>query len=193
MRYKLLKDLPWLDAGNILEEHKSEVMEYKCDWINVNKLNEALCYIIHKSIWNPEWFEEIKEVKSIYNLKDWDIYFYINEVYRLCDCGFNKIESQHDLFFWNAFLTKEEAETELQKRKAMATIKKWSYNNDWGYEFGNNWFNYYVSLDTDTQVLYVYQNCSIKDYSCIYYSKKEIAEQALKELEAEYKIVFNMN
>ena len=198
-KYKLLQEIVWcnwweifLDDWTIERENKETTVSKISN--NLKEIQiKALISVIDLS--NTEWFEEMKEVKSIYDLKDWDIYFYINEVYRVCDCGFNKIESQHDLFFWNAFLTKEEAETELKKRKAMATIKKWSHdNNDHNYWFVIDSDNFVISYDFDYKALRVFStDPRLKDWNTFYYTSKEIWERAIKELEAEYKIVFNIN
>ena len=189
IKYKLLKELPWIEVWTVFTVDDTKVR--RKDWYNSTNYVNSYFW---KELLNKEWFEEIKEVKSIYDLKDWDEYFYINEIYRVRDCEFNKIESQHDLFFWNAFLTKEEAETELKKRKAMANIKKWSHDNDCrhGWKYSQEWeVDYWVILHENK--LSWTDDVFVKHPHKTYYSSINKVEQALKELEAEYKILFNIN
>ena len=69
-KYKLLKDLPWMKKWGIFT--------FNIDWYD----SSSICLWTHIVENNKEWFEEIKEVKSIYNLKEWYEYFYIdNYVY----------------------------------------------------------------------------------------------------------------
>ena len=146
--------------------------------------------------------QEIKEVKSIYSLEEWDDYYYIsaygdiefNSDLTLSDFAkWNGVEK--NISMWNAFLTKEEAETELKKRKAMATIKKWSNdNNDHNYWFVIDSNNFVILYDFDYKALRVFStDPRLKDWNTFYYTSKEIWERAIKELEEEYKILFNIN
>ena len=94
-----------------------------------------------------------------------------------------------DLEYWNAFLTKEEAQKELEKRKAWATIKKWSYENDLGYEWmdwKDNYFIEYNYIEKKLRAMYV-NNCKM---NLQYYSSYEKTKQAIKELDKEYIILF---
>ncbi len=196
MRYKLLKDIKWVDKWEIatFEEDKD-----LCGWLALNssweyiistnwKINEILVWFV-RAIWiHPEWFEEIKEVKSIYDLGKLDEYYIITHY-----CEIEKHQILHWLsvdLMYNTFLTKEEAETELQKRKAMATIKKWSHDNDWGYDF-KMWFTGW-GMRVIAGILEFSNVNGVKTINNQYYSSEEIAEQALKELEAEYNILFNI-
>jgi len=124
MRYKLLKELPGCKKWTIFDEDG-----FFIEWEMEESVDDTIdVHFIDKFKHNKEWFEEIKEVKSIYDLKEWDTYFYI-------DSNSNVSEredvwySVKDIFCWNAFLTKEEAETELQKRKDIAEVNKYMYNN----------------------------------------------------------------
>ncbi len=184
MRYKLLKKIIWVPVGYEFEHNG------KCDtrW-------EEACNELANLLWinNKEWFEEIKEVKSIYDLNVWDMYYSIewngfidkNEIWDIQDLR----DFQRDYYLY--FATHKEAMTELQKRKAMATIKKWSHDND--KETISNWY-YYMELNTILDCIIIRYNYNeyYKLHSIPYYSSQEIAEQSLKELEAEYKILFNI-
>ena len=190
-KYKLLKDLPGMKEGTIINESEDKKTIFiETDLIWTNQELGFMLPIFQNYSNHKEWFEEIKEVKSIYDLEKFDTFYTINANY---DIDWRVIENWcligERIVMWNAFLTKEEAETELQKRKAMATIKKWSHDNDWGseyihqdcYEIGVMWWD-----------LTVIWPLAVKTINNQYYSCLEIAEQALKELEAEYKILFNI-
>ena len=103
--YKLIKELPWLEVGEIIN----------------NSFSFSLSYL--KETW---WIEEIKEQKSIYELKDWDEYYYIYDKIQklIIEDNLNKKLYEKDLEQWNAFLTRQEAEQELNKRKALSKIRK---------------------------------------------------------------------
>ena len=145
-------------------------------------------------IWihRKEWFEEIKEVKSIYDLKVWDKCFDVTACYDIRQMSYENVPFDNNkIKYWELFLTKEEAQTELQKRKAMATIKKWSHDNDWGYEFEVNYENWDISWDTFENELTT--NLSPRYiFTAQFYSDKEVTIRAIKELEPEYKILFNI-
>ena len=185
-KYKLLKELPGIEVWTVFTVDDTKVR--RNDWYNSTNYVNSYFW---KELLNKEWFEEIKEVKSIYELKEWDKYYFINEH---CKIDNSSADIVNDRLYWNAFLTKEEAETELKKRKAMATIKKWSHDNDWGYEwkYSQEWeVNYWVILHENK--LSWTDDVFEKHPHKTYYSSINKVEQALKELEAEYKILFNIN
>ena len=185
--YKVIKEAPWLHIGDVYE--KTIDFWYKSDNTNAfSKFKEAEVEN------NKEWFEEIKEVKSIYELKGREIYYYIwftnTWVQRIYECIWdaNRYMIDARIEIWEAFITKEEAETELQKRKAMATIKKWSHDNDWGYQSKIDEECYEI-VRTDDWLIYH----RVRNYYTInnqYYSIKDKADNAILELESEYKILF---
>jgi len=186
-KYKLLKDIIWAEAGTIFKLREVafwncvDLIEWKSIW---TILDLATCLWID----NKEWFEEIKEVKSIYDLRRWDEYYFFDSDLNISSSTVIKPKAIAP-YGW-IFLTKEEAETELSKRKAMATIKKWSHDNDWGYEFKIDEECYEI-VGTDDWLIYH----KVRNYFTInnqYYSIKDKADNAILELEAEYKIVFNI-
>ncbi len=70
-KYRLLKDLPFMKEGeyeyNMSAEYGSQLKR------NGNIYNIPLYWFS-----NEEWFEEIKEPKSIYNLEKGDDYYHIS-------------------------------------------------------------------------------------------------------------------
>ncbi len=87
----------------------------------------------------PEYFQPIEEKKSVWELKEGDKYYYIN-CYCINPTEFDGgIQDIAILDSGNMFLTQQEAEQELNKRKALASIKKWIWEK--GYEFEPDWSN----------------------------------------------------
>ncbi len=131
--YKLLKDLPFTEKWTIF------TAEWEMEDWNINNQIEPMIVNGRKDelIW--EWFEEIKEVKSIYELEMGDNYYCIidiqvikTEVCEMTQEEYDKCllqDHEKQAQFWNAFLTKEEAETELEKRKSLAAFKKYCFDN----------------------------------------------------------------
>jgi hypothetical protein len=186
MKYKLLKELPNAKAG-----------EYTYLWDNIFSDWNTSFNIYKEWLDNPEWFEEIKETKSIYDLQEGDTFYsFWTDILSLTINW--EVAQQHYknlLEIGEVFLTKQEAETELAKRKAIATIKKWSYDNDWWYEFKSNAWNYPIVLIRSCGIdilAYDDENSDLKFHWTQYYSSEEVANQALKELEAEYNTLFQI-
>ena len=177
--FKLLKDLPWIKAWEIItywEIPNSYLKNYLYDYLD-----------------NTEWFEEIKEPKTIYNLEDWDYFYYINyinynwnvikDIWRWYEVDVNCLN------IWNVFLTQEEAEKKLAKMKARAKIKRWIYENDDNYKFIHMWNNYYINNQND---ILKSNYCNVWMFPITYFSSEEKCKQAIVELEAEYKILFDI-
>ena len=188
-KYKLLKDLPNAKAWEYELDQSKQFEVVLTNWTySFNIFNSWLN--------NKEWFEEIKEVKSIYDLWKYNIYYYIGftnswkqYIYEcIPDQNHNMINARVEI--WEAFLSRKEAETELQKRKAMATIKKWSHDND--PKNINNW-GWYMELNINWDYIVINEVVMYKMAWVQYYTNHEIAERAFKELQVEYKILFNIN
>ena len=131
---------------------------------------------------------EKKEIKTIYNLKEGDTYFYLDDTLDVIDNQYDDDEIDNKrLSIWNVFLTEEEAEEERAKTKARAIIKKWSVENDWGYEFVKWEHNYYIFLHFNNTLDYgcfSHSKCDSK-----YYSSIDKVKQAIKELKEEYELL----
>ena len=112
MKYILKKDLPLAKAG-------TEV-KISCWWI-VNINNNAITKIDEKDI--TEWLEEVKEVKTIYDIKWWDIYWSITDTWVVWKYFYSGVN-------WdiinptNMFLTEREAKRNKLLRE-LATREKW--------------------------------------------------------------------
>lgn len=186
MKYKLLKEIPWYKELEIIEFDADKYSAGVYKWDAIYNLIANMHWIW---IENKEYFEKIEEKKSIYDLKEWDKYYSVSHTWinGLLYTGLHIDETI--LKYWNAFLTIEEALLEFNKRKAIATIKKWSYDNDNGYEFIVWEKNYYISF-VDKLRLKVSYDMSYFNYWTQYYSSEEIAKRALLELRDEYNTLF---
>lgn len=148
-KYKLKKDFLYLKTGDTVE-----ITRVKDLWAGLPR------YIISKNQWIiaeildsthfvfEDYFEEIKEEKkSIFNLKGWDEYYYLFSDW---DIGFRHYywpEAYKDLIEnWNAFLIKEEAVKEWERRRAIQKIKQYCWENNIEYKenVSNNDFPFYI-------------------------------------------------
>ena len=184
-RYILKKDLPWIKAGEIFTIDDTKVRRE--DWYS------STLYV--NSYWlfdAKEWFEEIIEKESIYDLKEWDEYYFISARWIIWEDDWHNDDTDNKLLsVWNIFLKREEAEKELSKMEARASIKKWIVLNDNDYKFIKNNNNYYIYYDFNYWILqYMYNNMDI-DLN-IHFSSEEIVEKAIIELENEFKTLFEI-
>lgn len=120
MKYKLLKPLPLAKAWTEVEYFKDTKQ------ITLNRV--PIAYIHEEQI--NEWLEEIKEPKTIYDLKEGDEYWNITEGYI----------SEHKVIQWdfksNAhienFCTEREAKRNKLLRELATRTDKW-LPNEWEY------------------------------------------------------------
>ena len=128
MKYRLLKDLPHSKAWEYkIHAQNEDITILETEFAGKVYYSKIPTYYID----NKEWFEEIKEVKSLYELKEWDTYYSIAdnwyiETYYIWDEQ-DLYEVNQELYLY--FATKEEVETELQKRKDIAWYKKYCFDN----------------------------------------------------------------
>lgn len=120
-KFLLKRDLPLTKVGTEIYLKKVKDTNYSSMLLDDDS---SVWDILDKDI--TEWLEEVKEQKeekSIWNIKNWESYYRL----QLCiilttwdDDLYNK--SYRDM--WLAFLTKEEAEKELEKRKAIVKLNR---------------------------------------------------------------------
>jgi len=205
-KYKLLKELPWLEAGVIIEyvwprtQYSNDNVRINrwmkewidIDWDNLNSSQKYSYRLLENMIENLDydwWLEKIKEKhKSIYTLKEWDTYYFLSDLivclWDISDCNF-KI----DLKIWNVFLTKEEAQKELEKRKSLAKIKYFIWENEIELSKDFNWYTIYWEVEE----VVVWENLNCRNEFWIIFYNKEDAERCLKECKNEWNILFNLN
>lgn len=149
-QYKLKKEFLHLKAWTVVDIFKKKdewtisitryVISIK-DWL-IAEIVDSIHFVF------DEYFEEItEEQNSIFNIKEWDIY------YSICDdSDVESIIFENDSYdnkyiqSWNAFLTEKEAEKEVKRRKAIQKIKKYCWENNIEYKenVSNNDFPFYI-------------------------------------------------
>ena len=116
--------------------------------------------------------------KSVWNLKDGGQYYYTNiigDVNRDVWCE----GCQYEREVGNAFLTKEEAEKEVERRKTEILLLKYG-GRRWFKEHKLNWF---IALENEvTHEPYVYSVSDRPKQGCIYFDTEEQAEKAISEI-----------
>ena len=191
-KYKLLKELPWLEVGTIIKYDNwfcSLNKEVQEDLINleINSLKILEDILVYNPEQEGKWLEEIKE-KSIYELKEWDEYYYIyDKIQKLrIEDNLNKKLYEKDLEQWNVFLTKQDAEQELNKRIALAKIKKWIWENKIKLS-DSNWF-IIISQENNLWIIETIYNYWLN----IMFITTKDAEKCLEECKKEWKILFDL-
>lgn len=135
----------------------------------------------------------VKPNKSVWDLEDGDIYWIITSYgidsfyWRDCKIDFKRRELN------NAFLTKEEAEFEAERRKCEAIMLKYGTRDMMSL---GNWNN------AKYCIMYDHSDCVIKcdyygvdNYQCvIWFASKEIAQQCIDEIGEDRlkKYIFNV-
>lgn len=119
-KYRTLKDLPLAKSGT--EVHIIDVFPSLRKIIRTISTEENIGEIKLENI--SEWLEEIKEPKTIYDLKEWDEYFYINYDLSICKDKNSSIDWKEDAHMY-CFLTEREAKRELEFRKLRNRLDKW--------------------------------------------------------------------
>ncbi len=119
--------------------------------------------------------EKENKPKTVWDLKDEDTYYAIYP--RDIECyTFNGDDFDNSIRnMGNMFLTREEAEFELERRKIEAVMRKYSRPFE---EEKNNYFIYY---DHCTKVILTscWRNC---DFGVYYFKTKEIAQKVINEI-----------
>ena len=181
-RYKLLKDLPTIEAGRIFEETKGSfggTLLYAtgfCSSFTIDK----------DGIENfDEWFEEIKELEQIYYVDSLGGYV-------------SKIEKNQAAIFptlianlksiGNYFETEEEAEKYLEYLKAKAIIKQDAkgFKPDWNDDetkYSGYWGYFYEKFNSTS-------TCLVKD-TTIYFKSEEDIKESFEKHPEEWKTYLN--
>lgn len=122
MKYILKKDLPLAKAGTEIELYKDSEGIYSNIWLPLD-INYAREIATINPLDIPEWLEEVKEPKTIYDLKEGDVYWYISDNW-IID---NHIYHWHeftDNWYTCCFLTEREAKrNKLLRQLATRTDK----------------------------------------------------------------------
>ena len=122
MKYKLLKDLPLAKAGTVVEISDTNFFQRGELDIHLPDDNWRPHCIANITLENQkEWLEEVKEPKTIYDLKKGDKYY---EVYANLQINSN-IYNWHSQVTFNMFLTEREAKRNKLLRELATRTDKW--------------------------------------------------------------------
>lgn len=193
-KYKLLKNFLYLKVGDIVNiTHLcwSEMKKYiisKDKWIIAEIIDST--YFVFE-----EYFEEIKEEKSIFELQEWDKYYIINCDWNigLCDYDWWNLDRKF-IKTWNIFLTKEEAEKELARRKAIQRIKKYCWENNIEYKenVSNKDFKYEIRYSIINNWLDYTWDINFKYFWYFFFKNIEDTEKVIKNCKEDLKIILDV-
>ena len=131
---------------------------------------------------NEEVKQMIKEanqgqVKSIWDLKkeDSEKYYCIEPDGRITQYMFNDVFDEDSRDMGNAFLTKEEAEFELERHKVEAIMRKYSQPFTPGF---GDWYICYNYGSGDIYFDYIYN----VDYGIPYFESREVAQKVVDKI-----------
>lgn len=189
-KYKLLKDLPTWKAWEefFLKEdgHLYGIDNWKEIMVYNSKTLEKFNILNNK-----EWMKEFK--KTAWDLKYWDR-FYIIYKYNICEecVKDDKYFEPEYIEPWHVFLTLDEANKELRKRKAIHKIKKYCHENN--IELSNT----YQEEGTDLSITYLYDkfdwNENGSNGNVLWYFKRwDDAKQIINTFKDDLKIIFNVD
>ena len=118
------------------------------------------------------------ESKTAWDLKYGDRYWYINSYGIGCtEIWENDVVDNGRRNIGNLFLTKEEAEFEVMRRKVETTLLKYGRR-----EFKNKDYNFYMVYDHDESLVEIINNTFCQHPNSIYFDNKELCQQAIEEV-----------
>ena len=196
-KYKLKKDFLHLKAGTVVDIFKKKyewpisVTKYVIsikDWL-IAEIVESTKFLFE------DYFEEIKEEKkSIFNLKEWDEYYYLFSDWDIGLRHYYWPGAYKDLIEnWNAFLIKKEAVKEWERRRAIQKIKQYCWENDIKTDYDedyNSWL-FYMETDWEFEGQINFDSFPLL-YSPIWYFSRENADKILEKFGEELKIILDV-
>ena len=162
------------------------------------KLVESDCRDVFRGLMLGECkIEKIQQKpKSVLDLKEKDEYYYI-DIYGGVDITTFGIgtcwEDKKMIEIGNAFLTKEEAEFEAERRKCEAVLLK--YGTSDLMSLGDKYTKkYYIQYDYDVNKIMIFKHYSIGIQGVINFKTEELAQKAIEEVGEDRlkKYVFNV-
>lgn len=126
MKYKVIKQFPWYNEGEVIDTDKQA--------LNFNP-----------AFWS-EFFQKVEEKpRTVLDLKEGDLYFYINGLYQISiSTWLNSWIDNENWDIWNCFLTREEAEKELEKRKLITKLLRSKHEMWLNKKFVKDERNYFI-------------------------------------------------
>ena len=155
------------------------------------------CYIILRGLMTGEYkIEKIsKKPKTVWDLKTGDEYYYIDMCGDVDITAFRNgtyLTDEKIIKIGNAFLTKEEAEFELERRKCEAVLLKFGTRDMRSFEDYDD--KYYIMYDNTGKNVDVSCCTFRQNQGAIYFKTIELAQKAIEEVGEDRlkKYVFNV-
>ena len=159
------------------------------------KLVESDCRDVLRGLMLGEYrIEKIpQKPKSVWDLTEEDMYYFIN-CYGEIDSTFYDCDEDVDIIkCGNAFLTREEAEHEVERRKCESVLLKYGTRDLMS--LGDKYTKkYYIQYDYDVNKIMIFKHYSIGIQGVINFKTEELAQKAIDEVTEERlkKYVFNV-
>lgn len=155
------------------------------------------CYIILRGLMTGEYrIEKIsKKPKTVWDLKIGDEYYYIDMCGDVDITAFRNgtyLTDEKIIKIGNAFLTREEAEHEVERIKCEAILLKYGTRNMMSLR--HNGEKYFIYFNHVRSVIEIGSCCKTCDQGTIYFESKELAQKSIEEVGEERlkKYVFNV-
>ena len=149
------------------------------------KLVESDCRDVLRGLLTGEYrIEKITEKpKTVWDLKEKDEYYYIDICgnFDITTFGVGTYWADKKMIeFGNAFLTREEAEFEVERRKCESILLKYGTRYMMSLGDGNK-SKYCIYLNNFLNKIVVSDNYCIQSQGSIYFESKELAQKAIEE------------
>ena len=162
------------------------------------KLVESDCRDVLRGLMLGEYkIEKIpQKPKTVWDLKTGDEYYYIDMCGDVDITAFRNgtyLTDEKIIKIGNAFLTREEAEHEVERRKCEAILLKYGTRNMMS--LGDNYTKkYYIQYDYDVNKIMIFKHYSIGIQEIINFKTEELAQKAIDEVTEERlkKYIFNV-
>ena len=180
------------DGESFLKFHFTENLEFKSELINL------ICNKVFLSLMLGRCkIEKIPhKTKTVWDLKDDDEYYYIDICgnFDITTFGVGTYWADKKMIeFGNAFLTREEAEHEVERRKCEAILLKYG-TRDMMSISDDDTNKYFICYNNYVHGIAVNNNQFVQNQGTIYFKTKELAQKAIEEVGEERlkKYVFNV-
>ena len=196
-KYKLKKDFLYLQAWDIVEIRVEKYLDNNIvKYVIFTEKNWLIWEITNTQNFNfHNYFEKIKIPKSIFELKDWDKYYFLDSGLYVYSYYYDWDETDKDMLeIWNVFLTREEAEKEIERTKAIQKIKKYCWENKIKYKENVSDETFYIGIIYDSEDEEFYPStCTDRiEYWVLFFDSYEDLENILKNCEKELEIIFDI-
>lgn len=160
------------------------------------KLVESDCRDVLRGLMTGEYrIEKIQQkTKTVWDLKSGDEYWYITLLGYVEEVSYQSDDEDINIIkAGNAFLTKEEAEHEVERRKCEAILLKYGTRDMMS--LGDKYTKkYYIQYDYDVNKIMILKHYSIGIQGVINFKTQELAQKAIEEVTEERlkKYIFNV-